>query len=388
MKTKIYLSIILLLFSSCIFNKLLSSEKGDNNIIHIKNTTTGLWKNHKNMILKKVLEIGIEEGDENYIFSGPCDIAIDSYGNIYICDIRDNCVKKYSSEGIFIQKFGRKGQGPGDLDKPREISIDEKGLLYILELKNRRISIFDSNGNFISIIPLTELSSYPVSNLAVNFKTSDIYVSIIYKIYPEIDPAPKLIFQINRNGDIIRSFGKAQALRKLKNGYYQFPTPKIMNLVTGEIICCFNYLYEIYLFDNLGFLTKIISLDDPAFKNFDRIDEGRFGFYQSQGTIGPDPLIFPDGKFMIGSTDHGSNYLKNFKRQRDEIKKGNIIKISHTYKTHYDLYNKKGELLQRFDDVIDENIIRIDSHGYGYSLCKGDGYPKICKYRITFKKIK
>lgn len=39
------------------------------------------------------LIIGVEEGDENYIFSSPVDIDADSQGNIYILDIQECVIK-------------------------------------------------------------------------------------------------------------------------------------------------------------------------------------------------------------------------------------------------------------------------------------------------------
>uniref|UniRef100_A0A1X7SPY9 6-bladed beta-propeller n=1 Tax=Amphimedon queenslandica TaxID=400682 RepID=A0A1X7SPY9_AMPQE len=53
--------------------------------------------------------------------------------------------------GKFAGQFGTKGSGPGQLNKPVGITIDTAatGLVYVSEWINHRISVFTSDGVFV-----------------------------------------------------------------------------------------------------------------------------------------------------------------------------------------------------------------------------------------------
>lgn len=93
------------------------------------------------------LFIGIEEGDENYMFNYPADIDSDSLGNIYVLDWGDGTIKKYDSHGFHIKNIGRKGEGPGELQSPRYLCISDQGNIYVDKGMNQ-IEIFDLNGEY------------------------------------------------------------------------------------------------------------------------------------------------------------------------------------------------------------------------------------------------
>jgi len=48
--------------------------------------------------LKEDLSIGIDEGDENYMFSYPFDVDSDSHGNIYVLDFTERTIKKMNQD--------------------------------------------------------------------------------------------------------------------------------------------------------------------------------------------------------------------------------------------------------------------------------------------------
>ena len=70
-----------------------------NGVKYIHNIEKGLWGESKILTLKKVLSIGLEKDDENYIFAGIRDIVVDNTGNIYVLDSKDNCLKIFNKNG-------------------------------------------------------------------------------------------------------------------------------------------------------------------------------------------------------------------------------------------------------------------------------------------------
>jgi hypothetical protein len=78
------------------------------------------------------------------------DFDISKEGNVFCCDSKSNKVIILDQDGHFIKEFGKKGQGPGDLNAPVNIVVF-KNLVYIWELWNHRFSVFSLNGDFIRI---------------------------------------------------------------------------------------------------------------------------------------------------------------------------------------------------------------------------------------------
>lgn len=102
----------------------------------------------------------LEPEDDNYMFASPLSTARDNEGNIYILDTKDYCIKKFSPDGKFINKFGRKGQGPVEFQYPHFIDIDNKNNLYVYEYST--IQIISKDGSFIkkTVLPDVRASFY------------------------------------------------------------------------------------------------------------------------------------------------------------------------------------------------------------------------------------
>ena len=89
-------------------------------------------------------------GSGNGQFKYPQDIAIDSQGLVYVTDVDNLRIQKFSPDGNFVAQFGN-GSGPGQLKSPRSITIDTAGtgLVYVSDGDNR-VSVFTIDGVFVS----------------------------------------------------------------------------------------------------------------------------------------------------------------------------------------------------------------------------------------------
>ena len=87
--------------------------------------------------------------DDSNQLSAPYDIAIDKDDYIYITDIYNNYIKKFSSSGQFILKWGGFGNDNGQFDRPSGIAIDRVGNIYVSDYNNHRIQKFSKYGVFI-----------------------------------------------------------------------------------------------------------------------------------------------------------------------------------------------------------------------------------------------
>lgn len=86
-------------------------------------------------------------------FNGPTGVVVAPNGDIFVTDGHDpdsnNRVQKFSADGRFLASFGGTGSGPGQFIVPHEIAIDSFGRLFVADRDNNRIQIFDQDGVFL-----------------------------------------------------------------------------------------------------------------------------------------------------------------------------------------------------------------------------------------------
>ncbi len=90
--------------------------------------------------------------DENYSFTNISKICIDSKGKLFVLDSGENCVKIFDHYGKYIKTFGRKGNGPGELQQAFYMSIDPMDNIVIYDSGNLRFSKFNNKEVFINTI--------------------------------------------------------------------------------------------------------------------------------------------------------------------------------------------------------------------------------------------
>lgn len=116
------------------------------------------------IIFEEDLTIGVEEGDENYMFGSLVVMNTDDEGNFYVTNGDRNTVKKYDSNGKFLQSIGRPGQGPGEFQNISEVRFDIEGNIYLNDVKNQRISFLSKDGNYIRGIKVPSVFERVVIN--------------------------------------------------------------------------------------------------------------------------------------------------------------------------------------------------------------------------------
>jgi DNA-binding beta-propeller fold protein YncE len=75
-------------------------------------------------------------------FNNPAGVAIDSEDNVYITDVNNNRIQKFTSDGTFITSWGSEGEGEGQFSEPEGIDIDPEGNVYVADTGNFRIQVF------------------------------------------------------------------------------------------------------------------------------------------------------------------------------------------------------------------------------------------------------
>ena len=76
-------------------------------------------------------------------------IAFGRDGMWAVTDDTNHCVWIFDREDQLVRKFGSKGTGNGQLDRPLGIAFDAHNHLYVAEYNNHRVQKFETNGKFL-----------------------------------------------------------------------------------------------------------------------------------------------------------------------------------------------------------------------------------------------
>jgi len=91
-------------------------------------------------------------GEGSYFYQ-PSDIEADlKQSLIYVADSGNHCVFVFNFKGKFVKAIGRKGQGPGEFDRPTGLYVLADSKLAVADFGNNRIQVFSDSSEFIRSI--------------------------------------------------------------------------------------------------------------------------------------------------------------------------------------------------------------------------------------------
>lgn len=79
----------------------------------------------------------------------PCNLALDTDGNIYVSDMGAFRIQKYNAKGEFVRSFGSHGDMPGQFARPKGIAVDREKRLYAVDAAAQVVQIFDEQGRLL-----------------------------------------------------------------------------------------------------------------------------------------------------------------------------------------------------------------------------------------------
>ena len=84
-------------------------------------------------------------------FKEPWGIAIGSDGSVFVADTWNHRIQKFTADGEFITSWGYFGQdgSPNAFYGPRDVAIDSKDRVYVSDTGNKRVVIFTSEGDYL-----------------------------------------------------------------------------------------------------------------------------------------------------------------------------------------------------------------------------------------------
>lgn len=224
----------------------------ENGITVVRNPKEPLYEG-KILSLNKELVIGSSGASENAVIASARTLAVDDAENIYVLDEKDFAVKAFDTAGNFIRKFGQKGKGPGDLDKPSRISIDRSKNALMIINGALGLSYFSFDGTFIK-------NFAPEEAKRAQFARTDSRGNIVLNSIRAQD--------MDHRWDILNKYeSESDPPREMKNTVLGSPYDFLMPLVYWEIDDKDNIYYgypkeyDIEIFDVRTKLIKKIIKD-------------------------------------------------------------------------------------------------------------------------------
>ncbi|MBP7766952.1 hypothetical protein KA068_00330 [Candidatus Saccharibacteria bacterium] len=83
-------------------------------------------------------------------FATPQDVAVDFSNNVYVADANNNRIQKFTSSGVYLGQFGSVGSGNGQFSAPVAVTTDSSGFVYVADLVNKRIQKFTNAGVYVT----------------------------------------------------------------------------------------------------------------------------------------------------------------------------------------------------------------------------------------------
>jgi hypothetical protein len=125
----------------------------------VVNASGSLWGGTSSLV--EELSIGVEAGDEPYLFGAVAGVGI-AGDRMYVLDAQVLKVRVYGGTGVHVMDFGGEGDGPGEFRRPTGLAV---GLdrVYVRDPQTGRISVFSHEGELLETWPTRPLfTSIPI----------------------------------------------------------------------------------------------------------------------------------------------------------------------------------------------------------------------------------
>ncbi len=238
-------------------------------------------------------------------FSHPQFIAVGDDGDVFVSDLGNKRIQKFSSNGEFIAEWGQGGKLPGEFFYPSGIAVSSEAV-FVADRDLNRIQKFSLNGEYVS-----EWGKKGVYDGQFMYPNGiAVYNNTVYVV----DTGNQRIQTFSTDGDFISSFGSSGL------GSGQF-----LNIVGIDVDADGN----VYVTDKGNSKIEKFSSSGQNLKSF--------SFYSSNYVFSPEAIaVDPNGEMFI------VNAATN-----------RILHLSQDSSLYLDIFDQKGPYTDSFDMITD-----------------------------------
>jgi hypothetical protein len=128
----------------------------------VENPADGLWNVNSGWDVEQELLIGTADGDPDYMFGAISGIAVSANGSIYVLDTQASLIRAFDQSGVLQLSFGTKGGGPGQMQLGAgPILIGAGDTLYVPDIGNQRVNRYTADGTMVGGFPIRMQQGVP-----------------------------------------------------------------------------------------------------------------------------------------------------------------------------------------------------------------------------------
>ena len=308
-----------------------------------------------------------EAGD--FVFSEIRTIEVDDEGNIYVADSKEVCVKVFDKNGKQIRKFGKKGQGPGEIQFFTRVHMFAGKEIMIYDGGNSRLSFYSLDGEFLREIPA---GKYRFSRAIPDSKGNilgqvavfgDRFAYEIKKFDPELNPIVEVAtIELERISNVLDMVSPVISVRLMRNDHFAWGNSE---------------KYEIFIVNPEGkTIRKIIKDYTPVKITEADKEEMKKDAFGERG-------IPPGYKLKFSKNYHPFYYFicddedRIYVQTYEKDKKGDI---------YFDVFDEEGRYIVRFSLPDGEYPYIIKNNKmYTYNRETEEGFPIVKRYDMQWK---
>jgi hypothetical protein len=319
------------------------------------------------LILKEELVLGAEAGAEGPLFADLRSVGVDGRENVWTLDWTDIKVRVFDKTGKLISTFGRKGQGPKELQSPQRMVVSGDGKAYILD--TNKVAVYALDGTCLDEYSMARLQPFRLKVGPGGF----IYVDS-WDFAPE-----RIAFKLNKLD------GKAELLATYSLGEERFPKPGTPGLFTailyfhpmrnGHVIWGVSSRYQFHELDADGKPVRTILKDYAPRKisasEGKKLIKERFGD-RAAGIRVEVPDAYPPIQYFMGD-DEDRLYARTY----DQDGRGGLW---------YDVFDSQGRCFTRFS-LPEEEMLFIVLKNKAYTIINEneEGLPLVKRYAMEWR---
>lgn len=315
--------------------------------------------------MEEELSIGEAEGREEYMFSQIA-CAIDGEENIYVLDYRDAHIRVFDKFGKYLRTIGKKGEGPGEMQRPRSIQVTPFNEIMIYDLGNRRFCFYTLEGDYIK-------------------QEGAATVGAILNAH--MDSQGNIIGEMHQiNGYSLNKFNiKLGLIKEFYRKDFQEGTLRIMSPTfhfdidsNDNIICGFSDKYEFQIFNSDGQLLKKIVKEFKPRAITEKEKKERINVLTGGRGFPPEyKVVFPKHHVCFTSIsvdEKGWIYMGSSENEPD----------GSGY--YFDVFDEKGKYIAKVPiEVINERYPLIWKREKLYLIKEDEaGYQYVKRYKVTW----